>query len=455
MNATKNIMNEGEGFQKFLSDLGINDILKIEEDLGNGYVRLKISEAERRQALQDIKCIEDIIVELLRNSRDAKSRNIFIGTRKSSARRIIHFIDDGVGIPPDFHNVIFESRVTSKLEDGVSDSYGFHGRGMALFSIKLNVEEIKITYSNEMRGTSIYLVANLDKIPEKKDQSILPEVVESDGKVEIRGGVNNIIKTLINFSLQNEDINIFYGTPAQILATMRKAAIRENKAPGSRKEKIGDDCAKFYDWDDFFKYIENKKVKVTEIPGLVDNYSLMEEVATRIFNMNLSTRTVQRIVYNEISPLKPLNKCYLDYLSHPEVKENFVRMRVCSEEEKSIGDEKEASSSGNNNSTYKSADSINNIDGINNIDTEHKGNLEARKSKGEKKNWGGASQGINLYDELNLIGRFKDEEVRCIISAIEEKVREIGRKYFITPGNIEIKRANNILNILIELKEKN
>ncbi|MBM3712190.1 MAG: ATP-binding protein, partial [Actinobacteria bacterium] len=65
-------------FNKFFSELNIIRDLKIEEDLGNGFIRLKVSEAERRQALQDIKCVEDIIIELLRNSRDAQSKNIFI-----------------------------------------------------------------------------------------------------------------------------------------------------------------------------------------------------------------------------------------------------------------------------------------------------------------------------------------------------------------------------------------
>ncbi len=47
----------------------------------------------------------------------------------------------GMVFRPKFHNFIFQARVTSKLEDGVKDSYGFHGRGMALFSVKLNAEK--------------------------------------------------------------------------------------------------------------------------------------------------------------------------------------------------------------------------------------------------------------------------------------------------------------------------
>lgn len=411
---------DSKNFQKFLSELDIGNVLKVEEDLGSGYVRLKISEAERRQALQDIKCMEDIVVELLRNSRDAKSRNIFIGTSRTSTKRIIHFIDDGVGIPPNLHNLIFESRVTSKLEDGISDPYGFHGRGMALFSIKLNVEDIKITYSDTMKGTSIYLEANLDKIPEKRDQSILPKLIENDGKIETKGGVNNIIKTLIDFNLQNEDIDIFYGTPAQILATMRRISGKE--------ESDYSDYPEFDDWEDFYNYVRNNRIKVTQIPKLVGSYNLMEEVATRIFNMSLSTRTVQRIVYNEIIPLEPVGKNYLNKggkdLGYVDLKQE--------KQDETHHEEKGVSSDGLKSNKCRS-------------------NLESNLRTVGKNNY----NGIDLYDELKLTGRFKDEELRCIINAVEDKVREIGNKYFIVPGNIEIKKVNNTLKILIELKEKN
>ena len=168
-------MQNSLDYNKFFTDLNIAEQLKVEEDLGSGYVKLKISESERRQALQDIKCVEDIVVELLRNSRDAGSKNIFIATKKTEQkRRLIYCIDDGRGIPQKFHNLIFQSRVTSKLEDGAKDFYGFHGRGMALFSIKLNVEDIRIIYSDLKKGTSMLVDVDLEKIPEKKDQSALP-----------------------------------------------------------------------------------------------------------------------------------------------------------------------------------------------------------------------------------------------------------------------------------------
>lgn len=380
-------MQNSSDFKKFLSELNIKDSLNIEEDLGDGYVRLKISEAERRQALQDINCVEDVIVELLRNSRDAGSKNIFIGTKKiEDKRRKIYCIDDGCGIPPKLQNLIFQSRVTSKLENGIKDSYGFHGRGMALFSIKLNVDEIKIVFSDRLKGASFYLDMNLLEIPEKKDQSIMPQIIKMDGDLSIIGGVNNIIKTIIEFQLQNRGINFFYGSPTQILTTMRKNA----KKSGNYKN-----YPKFDGWDELIGYVCKNKIKVTEIPSLTDNYNLMETVSKNIFNMDISQRGIQRIIYNEIKELEPLK------ISHE-------------------GSFEEQINNHHENKTEK----------------EH-----------DKK--------LTLYDESKLASRFKDEEIRCIISTVEDKIKELGSKYFITTGeNIEYKKTNNIIKLSIELKQK-
>lgn len=393
-------MQNSQEIKKFLSELNIENILNIEEDLGSGYVRLKISEAERRQALQDIRCVEDIIVELLRNSRDAKSKNIFIGTKKvEDKKRIIHFIDDGVGIPKKFQGIIFESRVTSKLEDGIKDPYGFHGRGMALFSIKLNVEEVKITYSEEGRGASFYLDIDLNKVTEKKDQSIMPQIIKTDGNLNIIGGVNNIVKTIIEFQMQNRDINFYYGTPTQILATMRKNLKKQGKYS---------DYPKFDDWKNFYKYINQNVVKVTEFAALTENYVLMEEISKNIFNMDISQRSIQRVIYNEIQALEPVGINSLSVFYENGLETEKIKPAHCEKDN-------------------------------------HKrtGNIEKKNGK------------ISLYDEIKLASRFKDEEIRCIINTVERKIREIGKKYFITLGDIAYKRENNVLKITIELKEKN
>jgi len=379
-------MQNNTDIDRFLSELKIKDSLNIEEDLGNGYVRLKISEAERRQALQDIKCVEDIIIEMLRNSRDAGSKKIFIGTKKiEDKKRKIYFIDDGEGIPPKLQNIIFESRVTSKLENGIKDSYGFHGRGMALFSIKLNVDEIKIFFSDKYKGTSFYINIDLKKITEKKDQSVIPYIIKTDEGFNIIGGVNNIIKTIMEFQVQNSGIGFYYGTPTQILATMRDIPIKDIKYP------------KFEKWNELKDYINLNKVKVTEIPKLTDNYNLMEKISKEIFNMDISQRGIQRIIYNEIRALEPLK---IDI--HKSIKKpDFNQKRDVEEDNRNM------------------------------------------------------NKSLILYDENKLAGRFKDEEIRCIIKILEEKIKELGDKYFITISkDIEYKKSNNIIKFVIELKQK-
>jgi hypothetical protein len=382
-------MQNNADISKLLSELKIKDALNIEEDLGNGYVRLKISEAERRQALQDISCVEDIVVELLRNSRDAGSRNIFIGTKKiEDRRRKIYFIDDGKGIPPKLQDLIFESRVTSKLENGIKDPYGFHGRGMALFSIKLNAEEVKIVFSDNLKGASFYLDIDLSKVPEKKDQSLMPQIIKMDGDLNIIGGVNNILKTIVEFQIQNKDINFYYGSPTQILSTMRGIFRKEKKDAG---------CPDFDRWDKLIDYIKNNNIKVTEIPALTDNYNLMDDISKKIFNMDISQRGIQRVIYGEIKSLNPLK-----------------------------------------------------------IDMD--GNLKNRavsSNKNLKDDIAKKGKDLILYDENKLASRFKEEEIRCIINAVEDKVRELGDKYFVTTSNnTEYKKVNNIIKLMIELKQK-
>lgn len=261
---------------------------------------------------------------------------------------------------------------------------------MALFSIKLNTEEIKIVFSDRSKGASFYVDIDLSKIPEKKDQSIMPQIIKMDGDLNIIGGVNNIIKTIIEFQLQNKSINFYYGTPTQILSTMREVLKKDGKYSN---------YPRFDQWGKLKKYIQKNNIKVTEIPILTDNYNLMDDIAKNIFNMHLSQRGIQRIIYNEIKALEPL-KIDLDGSFKGKA------INIMSEED----------------------------------------TIDNDKKSGKK---------LVLYDENKLASRFKDEEIRCIIKTVENKVNEIGYKYFITTSkNIEYKKVNNIIKLLIELKQK-
>jgi len=129
------------GLHGFIDEVLGEGHLRVEEELGGGFVRLRTSEAERRQAQQDIRCVEDIVLELLRNARDAGARMICIATNRDGRMRNIVAIDDGEGIPPQMWQKVFEPRVTSKLDTFHADQWGVHGRGMALYSIACNAAD--------------------------------------------------------------------------------------------------------------------------------------------------------------------------------------------------------------------------------------------------------------------------------------------------------------------------
>jgi hydroxymethylpyrimidine pyrophosphatase-like HAD family hydrolase len=347
-------------------------------------------------------------VELLRNSRDAGAKNIFIGTKKiEDKKRYIYFVDDGQGIPAKFHNLIFEARVTSKLENAVKDIYGFHGRGMALFSIKLNVDDVKIFFSEEERGAAFFLDIDLNKVPEKKDQSILPQIIELDGNLSIIGGVNNILKTLVEFKLQNPEMNIFYGTPSQIIMSMR------NNAKGLN---IYNSFPKFDEWESLQGYLnDNKKIKVNFFPCLTENYLVLSRITEFFFNMEISERTIQRIIYEEFKSIEPVN---ISSLAHLNTIENKAETGGKSIKIESLSENDEAENINYNN----------------------------RQNKNNKN--------LILYDEQKLALRFKDEEISDIIKELKENIKKIGSKYLVEPeSNIDFKKDNNTIQINIELKE--
>jgi hypothetical protein len=427
-------MQNSLDYNKFFSDLNIAEQLKVEEDLGSGYVKLKISESERRQALQDIKCVEDIVVELLRNSRDAGSKNIFIATKKTAEkRRLVYCIDDGRGIPQKFHNLIFQSRVTSKLEDGARDFYGFHGRGMALFSIKLNVENIRIIYSDLKKGTCMLVDVDLEKIPEKKDQSALPHVTKNGDIFELSGGVNNIIRVVIEFALQNPGINFYYGSPTQIIATLIDCY---RNFPDNKELDV--EIKKIKNFEDFDSGILSKDINITGFGYYADNYAVLEQILKKFYAMDISLRNVQRLIYGEIAPLKSL----------------YESMIAGSRQALKI-------------SAHNDDSGI--IDSTNTVKDDFNGN-PAWLKPGEKDSSGtfpgssfisgseinkAVNNSVRLYDELKLANRFKDEEIRYIISMLEKEIINLGSKYFITlDSSIEFKKLNNVITLTVNLKQK-
>lgn len=261
--------------------------LRVEENLGNGFVRLRISEAERRQAKHDIRCVEDIVIELLRNARDANASSIFIATTKEGSVRYLTIIDDGDGIPVELQQLVFEPRVTSKLETMVMDDWGVHGRGMALYSIRCNVEEAHIACSGAQLGSAFHVRVNTDELGEKTDQSSYPILEkDEDGVLHVARGPHNIIRAALEFSLANKQIlTIYLGSPAEITATLVDYGHRS----------LSSDKLLFID-------------DITTLPicerlaASADANELMQQAQT--LGLSLSERTAHRILSGQIEPLR-------------------------------------------------------------------------------------------------------------------------------------------------------
>ncbi|QUC02128.1 ATP-binding protein [Atopobium sp. oral taxon 416] len=277
--------NTHEDLAAFLVRSGQGEQLSVEENLGEGFVRLRVAEAERRQAKDDIRCVEDAEIELLRNAYDARASTILIATNLSDGKRSLTVVDDGDGIPQDMWERVFEARVTGKLKSVHVDTYGIHGRGMALYSIRENVEQARVVNSGTSLGTSIQVVFDTQKIPEKKDQSSWPELAPNEGgKVHIVRGPHNLIRCACDFCLAaSRRCSIFIGSAAEVIA----AAIRYTPLPqGSASELMG--------------------VKLNELPlltrlKLASNAHELAEVANSL-GLTISERSAQRILTGQIEP---------------------------------------------------------------------------------------------------------------------------------------------------------
>jgi len=269
----------------FVNAVSGDAYLKVEETLGDGYVRLRVSEAERRQAKHDIRSIEDVVIELLRNARDAHADRIFLATAREGDRRVLTFIDDGVGVPAAMHDKIFEPRVTSKLETMVMDQWGVHGRGMALYSIKCNSLEAHVAVSDTHKGASVTVVADAVQLGERADQSSWP-VVERDasGSPKICRGPHNIIRRVVEFSLEHPGIDVYLGSPAEVLATLHHIS----------RDRI--DASDLLFCDDL------SRLPVWQRPGGATDAEDLTEVAGQLA-LTVSERTAHRILAGELPAL--------------------------------------------------------------------------------------------------------------------------------------------------------
>ncbi|MDO9556946.1 MAG: ATP-binding protein [Coriobacteriia bacterium] len=281
-------MTDTDALIDFVSTVSGEAFLKVEESLGDGYVRLRIAEAERRQAKHDIRSIEDVIVELLRNSRDAHAQRIFVASTREGDLRTITIIDDGVGVPKHLHEAIFEPRVTSKLETMVMDRWGVHGRGMALFSVRSNVSIARIASSDMHKGTSLIVVADTTELTERADQSTWPTVERDEsGRLSVARGPHNIIRRIVEFACEHPELEVYLGSPTEVLATLHDTARRH------------------LDTADLMFCEDLERMVVWHRPAASSDAAELVTIAAEI-GLPISERTAHRIMGGELSGLEPV-----------------------------------------------------------------------------------------------------------------------------------------------------
>lgn len=193
-------------------------------DLGAGFARLAGSEGTRR-APSRISCVEDALYELLRNSRDAGARNVYVAsTLRDHRYRTLTVLDDGCGIPETHIDLVFEPGVTTRHLDPELREVDPtpHGAGLSLYHLKEAATEARI--SSAAGPTSITATFDTSSIPERSLQS------------GTRNSCTNLRAVLRGFAGNTPHLHLYHGSPARILTTLIKNRIIQR----GRSEEILD-----------------------------------------------------------------------------------------------------------------------------------------------------------------------------------------------------------------------
>lgn len=196
-------------------------------DLGAGFARLTGVEGARRGPSR-ITHVEDALLELLRNARDAGASNIYVSsTLKHRRYRTLTVIDDGHGIPESHRDLILEPGVTTRHLNPISDPEDPpHGAGLSLYQIKALSLATKVLSPSS--PTSIQATFDTKTLPERTLQSTT------------RPSKSNLRTTLMTFTGHTnarhnaQAINSYYGPPARILATLRHNRIIQPEMESAR-----------------------------------------------------------------------------------------------------------------------------------------------------------------------------------------------------------------------------
>lgn len=187
-------------------------------DLGGGFARLTGGEGPRRSPPR-LRSVEDALYELLRNSRDAGARNIYVASSLKSRRyRTLVVIDDGPGIPQTYRDLVFDPGVTTRHLDPVADlDETPHGAGLSLYHIKNAALVAEVPSASS--PTAVKVMFDTLSLPEKSYQS-------SPHPGSPRLSRTNLPATLATFAEQPNLLqHLYHGSHTRILARLLKDRI--------------------------------------------------------------------------------------------------------------------------------------------------------------------------------------------------------------------------------------
>lgn len=202
-------------------------------DLGAGFARLTGVEGARRGPSR-ITHVEDALLELARNARDAGAARIYVAsTLKDRRFRTLTVIDDGHGIPESHRDLILEPGVTTRHLNPVTEpgDPSTHGAGLSLYQIKNHSLETRVLSTSS--PTSIQATFDTNSLPERTLQS------------STRPSKSNLRATLERFTAttnaQSPRLHSYYGPPGRILATLLYHRIipRQRDSAGLREAAFG------------------------------------------------------------------------------------------------------------------------------------------------------------------------------------------------------------------------
>jgi len=202
-------------------------------DLGAGFVRLTGVEGPRRGPSR-ITHVEDALLELARNARDAGAANIYVSSTLRDRRyRTLTVIDDGHGIPESHRDLILQPGVTTRHLNPVKEPGDpvVHGAGLSLYQIKGHSLETRVLSTSS--PTSIQATFDTNILPERALQS-----TTRPSKSNLRATLERFTKTT---NAHSPRLLSYYGPPARILATLIHNRIipKQRDSSGLREAAFG------------------------------------------------------------------------------------------------------------------------------------------------------------------------------------------------------------------------